>query len=193
MWLIAVLSVHVVTCTEVIGCMLSGCHDNRCRWLHRAKKDFDENTETCFDFDTFCASLDKKKLVLAPFCGDIPCEDNIKKLSARYTTCCLWCILYIVCQSRTELLKWCVCMADRQSKADHQSVADRRTLLLDSMATVGSTQNLLELLSWWFSLFTLLAGFCCKLWILCDTELLLSNPYILLSLNFTTFIHFLRI
>lgn len=49
----------------------------------KAKKEFDENLATCFDFDDFCSKLDKKKLVLAPFCGDIPCEDNIKKLSAR--------------------------------------------------------------------------------------------------------------
>ena len=51
----------------------------------RAKKDFDENTATCFDFDDFCNNLDKKKLVLAPFCGDTSCEDIIKKLSARYS------------------------------------------------------------------------------------------------------------
>jgi len=38
---------------------------------------------TCFEFEDFCNNLDKKKLVLAPFCGDIPCEDEIKKLSAR--------------------------------------------------------------------------------------------------------------
>jgi len=49
----------------------------------RAKKDFDECTATCYDFDDFCNCLDRKKLVLAPFCGEISCEDNIKKLSAR--------------------------------------------------------------------------------------------------------------
>jgi len=61
--------------------------------VSRAKKEFDENVATCSEFDDFCSCLDKKKLVLAPFCGDIPCEDNIKKLSARYVgslpECCV--------------------------------------------------------------------------------------------------------
>ena len=52
--------------------------------LHfRAKKDFEENLATCHDFQDFCNALDKKKVILAPFCGAIPCEEKIKKLSAR--------------------------------------------------------------------------------------------------------------
>jgi Prolyl-tRNA synthetase, C-terminal len=50
----------------------------------RAKKERDENLATCFNFEDFCNNVDKKKLILAPFCGGIPCEEKIKKLSARY-------------------------------------------------------------------------------------------------------------
>ena len=33
--------------------------------------------------EEFCAALDKKHMILAPFCGEISCEEDIKKLSAR--------------------------------------------------------------------------------------------------------------
>jgi len=49
----------------------------------KAKKEFAENTATCYEFEDFCNNLDKRKVILAPFCGSIPCEENIKKLSAR--------------------------------------------------------------------------------------------------------------
>ncbi|KAG8266746.1 hypothetical protein J6590_065255 [Homalodisca vitripennis] len=34
------------------------------------------------DWASFCKELDNKNLLLAPFCGDIPCEDKIKEESA---------------------------------------------------------------------------------------------------------------
>lgn len=49
----------------------------------KAKKELDENIALVYSFDEFCSQLDKKKVIYAPFCGDIPCEDKIKKLSAR--------------------------------------------------------------------------------------------------------------
>lgn len=49
----------------------------------KAKKERDQNLATCYDFEDFCNKVDQKMIILAPFCGDIPCEDNIKKLSAR--------------------------------------------------------------------------------------------------------------
>lgn len=49
----------------------------------RAKKELDTSIEQVLTFDDFCKNLDKKKLLLAPFCGGIPCEDKIKTLSAR--------------------------------------------------------------------------------------------------------------
>jgi len=36
------------------------------------------------DWEEFCNGLEQKKLLQAPFCGSISCEDNIKKDSARY-------------------------------------------------------------------------------------------------------------
>ena len=35
------------------------------------------------NFDNFISELDKKNIILAPFCGDISCEENIKKESTR--------------------------------------------------------------------------------------------------------------
>lgn len=34
-------------------------------------------------WDDFCATLEQKKLIMAPFCGETPCEDLIKKYSTR--------------------------------------------------------------------------------------------------------------
>ena len=49
----------------------------------RAKSEYDSCTSLVHNFDDFCAALDKKHVILAPFCGAIPCEEKIKKLSAR--------------------------------------------------------------------------------------------------------------
>lgn len=35
------------------------------------------------NWDEFCSALEKKCVIMSPFCGGIPCEDNIKKDSAR--------------------------------------------------------------------------------------------------------------
>lgn len=50
---------------------------------NRAKQELDGNTVLCTDFGDFCNKLESNKIILAPFCGGIPCEENIKKLSAR--------------------------------------------------------------------------------------------------------------
>ena len=49
----------------------------------RAKKDYDSHVAVLDSWDEFCASLDKKMVIMAPFCGEIPCEDLVKKNSAR--------------------------------------------------------------------------------------------------------------
>ncbi|BFZ12382.1 hypothetical protein BsWGS_15421 [Bradybaena similaris] len=51
--------------------------------FNKAKKELDEHLVVCHDWAEFCDSLDQKKLIQAPFCGGIDCEDNIKKDSAR--------------------------------------------------------------------------------------------------------------
>ena len=49
----------------------------------RAKQDLDSHLAVSHDWEEFCDKLDQQKLIQAPFCGDIPCEDKIKKDSAR--------------------------------------------------------------------------------------------------------------
>ena len=51
--------------------------------IFRQKKALDENIVIAKEFEEFCTALDEKKLILSPYCGEISCEDNIKKLSAR--------------------------------------------------------------------------------------------------------------
>jgi len=51
--------------------------------LFRATKELDLHTVECKDWSDFCAQLDKRNIILAPFCGSIPCEDYIKQESAR--------------------------------------------------------------------------------------------------------------
>ncbi|XP_059171364.1 bifunctional glutamate/proline--tRNA ligase-like [Physella acuta] len=50
---------------------------------NKAKKELDEHLTVCHAWTEFCDSLDQKKLIQAPFCGEIPCEDKIKQDSAR--------------------------------------------------------------------------------------------------------------
>ncbi|XP_064600476.1 LOW QUALITY PROTEIN: bifunctional glutamate/proline--tRNA ligase-like [Liolophura sinensis] len=49
----------------------------------KAKKELDSNLSTTEDWPDFIKKLDNQKLIQAPFCGVIHCEDNIKKDSAR--------------------------------------------------------------------------------------------------------------
>lgn len=43
----------------------------------------DEHMKVCYDFEEFKSLLDEKFILLSPFCGEIACEDEIKKASAR--------------------------------------------------------------------------------------------------------------
>ena len=49
----------------------------------RAKADLDKFLSISHEWTDFCDSLDKKKVIQAPFCGEISCEEKIKKDSAR--------------------------------------------------------------------------------------------------------------
>ena len=51
--------------------------------LYRAKKDMESHILVTEKWEEFCSALDRKMLILCPFCGDIPCEDAVKKNSAR--------------------------------------------------------------------------------------------------------------
>ncbi|XP_045484689.1 bifunctional glutamate/proline--tRNA ligase isoform X2 [Pieris rapae] len=49
----------------------------------KATKERDERLSLVTKWDDFTNALERKHIILAPFCGDIPCEDNIKNDSAR--------------------------------------------------------------------------------------------------------------
>ncbi|XP_064394534.1 bifunctional glutamate/proline--tRNA ligase-like isoform X2 [Halichondria panicea] len=53
------------------------------RMFQRAKDDLDAHVSVLESWPDFCSSLDDKKLIMAPFCGVIECEDVIKKKSSR--------------------------------------------------------------------------------------------------------------
>jgi bifunctional glutamyl/prolyl-tRNA synthetase len=49
----------------------------------RGKKELDSHVIVTEDWQKFCTDLDKKNIIMAPFCGRIECEETIKKESAR--------------------------------------------------------------------------------------------------------------
>ncbi|XP_070181342.1 bifunctional glutamate/proline--tRNA ligase-like isoform X2 [Littorina saxatilis] len=50
---------------------------------NKAEAELKSSLAVSHDWNEFCDALDKSKLIQAPFCGEIPCEDAIKKDSAR--------------------------------------------------------------------------------------------------------------
>ncbi|ESN92526.1 hypothetical protein HELRODRAFT_103731 [Helobdella robusta] len=66
--------------TESISALLKTIQEGM---FNKAKKELTDNMATCYNFDELCAELERKKIIAAPFCGEIACEDQIKKLSAR--------------------------------------------------------------------------------------------------------------
>ncbi|ESL09503.1 prolyl-tRNA synthetase [Trypanosoma rangeli SC58] len=53
------------------------------RMLAKASKERQENTKILTDWNEFTPALNKKCLVLAPWCGEMSCEDQVKKDSAE--------------------------------------------------------------------------------------------------------------
>ncbi|EDW24465.1 GL24160 [Drosophila persimilis] len=51
--------------------------------LAKAQADLTSHTKTVKSWTDFCVFLEQKNILLAPFCGETPCEDNIKADSAR--------------------------------------------------------------------------------------------------------------
>ncbi|KFM81927.1 Bifunctional glutamate/proline--tRNA ligase, partial [Stegodyphus mimosarum] len=62
--------------------LLDNIHDNM---FDRAKKSLDDHLCVSYNWSHFCEKLDKRFIIMAPFCGDIPCEEKIKKESAKTT------------------------------------------------------------------------------------------------------------
>ncbi|XP_077984659.1 bifunctional glutamate/proline--tRNA ligase-like [Glandiceps talaboti] len=65
---------------EQIKSLLEDIQDNL---FKKAKKQRDEHLKVTTDWNEFCTFLDQKNLIMAPFCGEIPCEERIKKGSAK--------------------------------------------------------------------------------------------------------------
>ncbi|XP_023226896.1 bifunctional glutamate/proline--tRNA ligase-like [Centruroides sculpturatus] len=51
--------------------------------FNRAKKDLEDHLTVAYQWDEFLHKLDNKCIIQSPFCGEINCEDNIKKDSAK--------------------------------------------------------------------------------------------------------------
>lgn len=49
----------------------------------RAKADLDKGVVVVSNWEEVCSALDNKKLLLAPYCEEMECEDIFKKESAR--------------------------------------------------------------------------------------------------------------
>uniref|UniRef100_A0A1A9WPS7 Bifunctional glutamate/proline--tRNA ligase n=1 Tax=Glossina brevipalpis TaxID=37001 RepID=A0A1A9WPS7_9MUSC len=60
--------------------LLETIHDSM---LAKAKTDLTNHTKLTKNWSDFCQFLDRKNILLAPFCGETPCEDKIKADSAR--------------------------------------------------------------------------------------------------------------
>jgi bifunctional glutamyl/prolyl-tRNA synthetase len=76
----AKLTLKIDAAQDTITQMLDDIHNSM---FNKAHKELQSNLATCKDFAEFCRCLDKSNVILAPFCGAIPCEEKIKMLSAR--------------------------------------------------------------------------------------------------------------
>lgn len=66
--------------TKEIQNMLQAIHEGMYKNMERLR---DEHMIVCLDWTKFPAYLDKKMLLLSPFCGSIECENLIKEQSVR--------------------------------------------------------------------------------------------------------------
>lgn len=63
--------------------LLNNIHDNM---LAKATKDLNDHLKVTKQWNEFTSFLDNKNIIMAPFCGEIPCEEKIKAESAREET-----------------------------------------------------------------------------------------------------------
>lgn len=52
-------------------------------FVYRARANLNAHIKQVECWDNFVSELNKKNLLLSPFCGKLTCEDNIKTDSAR--------------------------------------------------------------------------------------------------------------
>nr|XP_031826948.1 bifunctional glutamate/proline--tRNA ligase [Nomia melanderi] len=68
---------------EVLSALHNLLADIQSNMLAKARKNLNEHIKRVDNWDDFCPELNKKNILLSPFCGEISCEDNIKADSAR--------------------------------------------------------------------------------------------------------------
>lgn len=66
--------------TKEILQLLEKIHENM---LAKATKDLNDHMKITKEWKELTSHLDNKNIIMAPFCGDIPCEEKIKADSAR--------------------------------------------------------------------------------------------------------------
>ncbi|XP_073950702.1 glutamyl-prolyl-tRNA synthetase isoform X2 [Choristoneura fumiferana] len=66
--------------TKDLGALLERTHNEM---FEKATKERDERLSLVSKWEEFTSALERKHILLAPFCCEIPCEDNIKNDSAR--------------------------------------------------------------------------------------------------------------
>ncbi|KOC60945.1 Bifunctional glutamate/proline--tRNA ligase [Habropoda laboriosa] len=71
---------------EVVTSLRTLLIDIQTNMLAKARENLNGHIKHADNWDAFCSHLNQKNLLLSPFCGESPCEDNIKADSAREDT-----------------------------------------------------------------------------------------------------------
>ncbi|KAG7207935.1 hypothetical protein KM043_009523 [Ampulex compressa] len=72
--------------SEVLSALKSLLANIQSSMLNRARENLNQHIKNTSDWKEFCSDLNKKNIILSPFCGEPACEDNIKADSAREDT-----------------------------------------------------------------------------------------------------------
>lgn len=71
---------------NVLTALLTLLTDIQSSLLTKARTNLNEHIKRVDTWNEFCSELNKKNMLLSPFCGELSCEDNIKADSAREDT-----------------------------------------------------------------------------------------------------------
>ncbi|XP_017113713.1 bifunctional glutamate/proline--tRNA ligase isoform X1 [Drosophila elegans] len=74
------ITIPLAEVEKKIPALLETIHETM---LAKAQEDMTSHTKKVTNWTDFCAFLEQKNILLAPFCGEISCEDKIKADSAR--------------------------------------------------------------------------------------------------------------
>lgn len=77
------LTIKRAQANKEIPQLLEKIHNNM---LAKATKDLNDHLKVAKTWNDFTTFLDNKNIIMAPFCGEIPCEEKIKAESAREET-----------------------------------------------------------------------------------------------------------